>query len=234
MPLANASSVTAADGITGALATASGSADVFAFLKFHDVFTSAMTGNTALLGMALGQGHILEATRSLAALLGFAAGSVLGTVIHDASATAPVRSRLRRVIGVEALCLALVAVLWPLVAHPVYGMQLFVLIVVASAAMGMQSVVARVIDLPGITTVVFTTTLTMITMGLTRAVSHKGGSPAVKPITWRQIIVMGCYLAGAIVSGGLSMIHPDSMALPECIAVLSAFVMARSFEVPAA
>jgi uncharacterized membrane protein YoaK (UPF0700 family) len=228
MPLANAPSLTAADRITGALAFASGSADVFAFLKFHDVFTSAMTGNTALLGMALGQGHILEAARSLAALLGFAAGSVVGTLIHDASTTAPARSRLRRVIGVEALCLALVALLWPLLAHPVYDVPLFVLIIVASAAMGMQSVAARVIDLPGITTVVFTTTLTMIMMGLTRAVSRKGPA-TVKPITWRQIGVMGSYLVGAIVSGMLSMIRPDFMALPECGAVIAGFVMAEYF-----
>ncbi|CAG4910809.1 unnamed protein product [Acidocella sp. C78] len=67
MDHANATFLTAADLTLAALAFVSGSADIFAFLKFHDVFTSAMTGNTALLGLALGQGHILAAQRSLAA-----------------------------------------------------------------------------------------------------------------------------------------------------------------------
>ncbi|OYW11995.1 MAG: DUF1275 family protein, partial [Acidiphilium sp. 37-67-22] len=86
MDHANATFLTAADLTLAALAFVSGSADIFAFLKFHDVFTSAMTGNTALLGLALGQGHILAAQRSLAALFGFCCGSIAGTIANEAAA----------------------------------------------------------------------------------------------------------------------------------------------------
>src|SRR6266700_1625349 len=65
-----------------ALAMASGVTDVTTFLSLGDVFTSAMTGNTALLGIALSQSQIVSATHSLSALLGFALGAALGAAIN--------------------------------------------------------------------------------------------------------------------------------------------------------
>jgi uncharacterized membrane protein YoaK (UPF0700 family) len=216
--------LTPSDRIIGALAFAAGTSDVFAFLKFHDVFTSAMTGNMALLGIALGQGHLLEAARSLAALIGFTVGSAVATLLHDTVATEA--GRLQRLILLEAICLAGVAVLWAVLAHPVYGAPLFALIVLGAGAMGIQSVAARAIDLPGIPTVVFTTTLTMIMMGLIRAVAPASGG--VKPITWRQIGAMSAYLVGAAVAGLFAEIGPAVMALLPLVAVLVALGSARS------
>lgn len=217
--------LTPADRIIGALAFAAGSSDVFAFLKFHDVFTSAMTGNTALLGIALGQGHLLEAARSLAALVGFAVGSAVATLLHDTLATEA--ARLHRLVLLEAICLAAVAVLWAVLAHPVYHTPLFALIVLGAGAMGIQSVAARAIDLPGIPTVVFTTTLTMIMMGLIRAVGP-AATGSVKPITWRQIGAMSAYLVGAAVAGLFAEIGPWVMALLPLVAVLVALRGTRS------
>src|SRR5437660_11648422 len=62
------------------LSFASGATDVLAFIKLGHLFTSAMTGNTALLAIALGQGHVAAAGRSLTALLGFALGLALAPV----------------------------------------------------------------------------------------------------------------------------------------------------------
>ncbi len=64
-----------------ALAIASGVTDVATFVALGNVFTSAMTGNMALLGVALSQGRILPAVHSLLALLGFTAGVTLGAVM---------------------------------------------------------------------------------------------------------------------------------------------------------
>src|SRR5258706_2316803 len=64
------------------LSFASGATDVLAFIKLGHLFTSAMTGNTALLAIALGQGHLAAAGRSLTALLGFALGVALATVVN--------------------------------------------------------------------------------------------------------------------------------------------------------
>jgi len=64
------------------LAMGSGVTDVTTFLTLGDVFTSAMTGNTALLGIALSQGRLLSAAHSFSALLGFAIGAALGATIY--------------------------------------------------------------------------------------------------------------------------------------------------------
>ncbi|MBW4033900.1 MAG: DUF1275 domain-containing protein [Proteobacteria bacterium] len=225
MDHANTPTLTPADRIIGALAFAAGSADVFAFLKLHDVFTSAMTGNTALLGLALGRGHLLDAARSLAALAGFAIGSGAATLLHDKTASPAIQ--VHRLLLVESVCLIGVAVLWAVLPHPVYHAPLFVLILLAAGAMGVQSVAARAIDLPGIPTVVFTTTLTMIMMGVIRALRPGTPSGGLKPITWRQIGAMSLYLVGAATSAALTNGWPAVIALPPMIAVLLALQTAR-------
>jgi len=45
------------------LALASGGTDVMAFLTLGNIFTSAMTGNMALLAIAVGQGRLISALR---------------------------------------------------------------------------------------------------------------------------------------------------------------------------
>jgi uncharacterized membrane protein YoaK (UPF0700 family) len=65
-------STTAGDGVnkfgTSFLAAASGSADVITFLTLGHVFGSAMTGNTALLGIAVAGGQLLTASLPATAL----------------------------------------------------------------------------------------------------------------------------------------------------------------------
>ena len=234
MDHANATFLTAADLILASLAFASGSADIFAFLKFHDVFTSAMTGNTALLGLALGQGHILAAGRSLAALLGFCAGSVAGTILNDAGAGARQSTRLRRLIAVEIAGLLIVLVVWGIVRHPVYGVPLYALIMTGAVAMGMQSVAAREIDLPGINTVVVTNTLTLVMMAIGGVIRLSGRErrlrlDPLRPITLRQIATLLLYLCGATLSALLATIFAAAIAIPALLAAVFAFAMAGRF-----
>ena len=47
------------------LSLASGCTDVLSFLKLGNLFTSTMTGNTALLAVAIGGGQLFAALRSL-------------------------------------------------------------------------------------------------------------------------------------------------------------------------
>ena len=51
------------------LSFASGCTDVLTFLKLGNVFTSAMTGNTALLAIEIGRSDMAGASRALMALL---------------------------------------------------------------------------------------------------------------------------------------------------------------------
>ena len=70
------------------LGFASGSMDALAFFNLGEVFPSAMTGNTALLGLALGQGHVIAASRPFVA---FEAGGA-----NDRSDPAGPASAIRR------------------------------------------------------------------------------------------------------------------------------------------
>src|ERR1700691_5565201 len=63
------------------LTFASATTDIFAFIGLGRVFTSAMTGNAALLGVSLGQGRIAAASRAIAALLGFLVGAAGATLL---------------------------------------------------------------------------------------------------------------------------------------------------------
>ena len=64
------------------LALASGSSDAVAFLTFGNVFTSAMTGNTALLGIAVSRGHLSDALLGLLALTGFIVGAATAAAVR--------------------------------------------------------------------------------------------------------------------------------------------------------
>lgn len=68
-----------ADAGLALLSFASGSMDALAFFNLGEVFPSAMTGNTALLGLALGGGHLMQASRPFTAFAGFVAGAALAS-----------------------------------------------------------------------------------------------------------------------------------------------------------
>src|SRR5947209_16445519 len=95
------------------LAWVAGSVDAISYLGLGHVFTANMTGNTVLLGLALGQREGLAILRSLTALGGFVVGLAVGAVIVD-------RDRRREdwppvvtgAIMLEGCVLAVFAVIW--------------------------------------------------------------------------------------------------------------------------
>ena len=60
------------------LTCAAGAVDAISYLGLGHVFTAMMTGNTVLLGLAVGQGHLGAAVRSVVALIGFSLGVIVG------------------------------------------------------------------------------------------------------------------------------------------------------------
>src|ERR1700687_3239708 len=60
------------DALLLTLTAATGSVDAVSYLGLGRVFTANMTGNLVLLGIAIGQGQLPEALRSVVALVGFA------------------------------------------------------------------------------------------------------------------------------------------------------------------
>ncbi len=131
-----------------------GGVDALGFFRLGHVFVANMTGNLVLLAVAVAGGHASQASRSLWALLGFMVGAFLS------SALGPTR-RLWWFVALESLFLLLMGIFfWDAVARG--GSAVLAAIFVDSFAMGVQSRLARHINLGGATTTVVTGTLTQI------------------------------------------------------------------------
>ncbi len=206
------------------IAFGAGATDALSFVALGQVFTSAMTGNAVLLGLAIGQGRIAAAGRSVAALTGFLAG---GAVACRPLVSAPRGTWSRGVVAgfaIEAGFLALFALLLITAGHEGDALQT-ILILLAAAGMGAQSVVARHLNIPGITTTVFTGTLIDIVYTLSGAAARPAESRLVPYHTAREMLAFAIYTAGAAAGGGLSLLHAWLAGLVPLAAVLVAVLI---------
>ncbi len=184
------------------LAIASGSSDVIAFLMLGHVFASAMTGNTALLGIAISEGRMLAASQPVTALLGFIAGAAVASTIYNPNDSAGRQSAiLRNLLLLEIVCLGGFAIVWQLANHPTEGAAHYGLILLCSIGMGIQGIAAKRINAPGVNTIVFTSTLVSIVLSVTEILLRRTDSPVVRTATKRQIAIFGAYGAGAVLAG---------------------------------
>jgi uncharacterized membrane protein YoaK (UPF0700 family) len=197
------------------LAFASGTTDVFGLLALSGVFTSAITGNTALLGIAIGQGQFGAALRSFAALAGFLTGVAAGALPRDTGR----RTALFRILAIEVLCLGSCAAIWGAWSDLDKSMAVYGLILLSAAGMGVQSAAARRMNLPGISTVAFTNTLTSIVIAATGAVLRRAAFPFEG---LRQIAVFCAYLVGTLLAGVTASRSLGAIVLLPLIAVLGA------------
>lgn len=192
------------------LCFAAGVMDAIAFLALGQIFTSAMSGNTILFGIALGQGHLLAASHSLAAFAGYVAGVAGGAL----PLRAPNRG-IERALGIEVLFLATFAALW-LASGPPQRATVYLLIACSAVAMGLQGAVGRAIRVPGIPTVVFTSTLTAIVATLAERALGRERSALPAP-TRQQMATFAVYLGSAVVAG---------LAVPHWLAAVAALPLA--------
>lgn len=181
------------------LSFASGSMDALSFLKLGEVFTSAMTGNTALLGLALGRGNLLAASRSLAAFLGFLAGVSLGALLlRTDDAAARWSAAVLRVIRIETGCLLAFCALWLAAASPAAAAALYGLILLSALAMGLQTAAVAHMRVPGVTTTYFTGTLATVIGGV---IGRRGAPGPPGRDTRRQGLIFLAYLVSACLTG---------------------------------
>jgi uncharacterized membrane protein YoaK (UPF0700 family) len=145
------------------LALAAGCVDAASFLGLGQVMTAAMTGNTILLGLALGQADAEGTLRSTVALAGFVAGALLGAAIVERGPSGMIwMPRITAALALELVVLVILALAWHVLEgrpagpidyrHP--------LIAAAGIAMGIQSAAATRVGVPGVTTTYVTGTLT--------------------------------------------------------------------------
>jgi uncharacterized membrane protein YoaK (UPF0700 family) len=181
----------------GLLSSTAGVMDGAAFLALGNVFTSAMSGNTIVLGVAIGQGRIEAALYALAAFLGYAGGAALGVLpLHS-----PTRG-IALTILLEGAFLTAFAVAWTLLGGPAGQTEMYILIVLSAIAMGLQGAAGRALALPGIPTIVITSTLTAVIGTVAERALGRGRGGAA-PAMPQQLASLLAYLSGAVIAGDL-------------------------------
>ena len=201
------------------LTLAAASVDAISYLGLGHVFTAMMTGNTVLLGLALAQGEVLAALRSILALIGFAIGVFVGAIIVEReSYPAEWPAAVTAALSFEPIILAIFAANFTLF-DSIRGGMIYLLIILSALAMGVQSAAVRRLGVPGIATTYITGTLTSLMvdlLGWLRSIaarlprSKTAKRSEVERRPWDQRVgllagVVTLYCLGALIGGVLQL-----------------------------
>jgi uncharacterized membrane protein YoaK (UPF0700 family) len=201
------------------LSIAAGSADAAGYIELGRAFTSNMTGNVVLLGIAIGQGHLGDAARSLFVLAVFMLGVALGVRLGHGVDEKNWPRLAARLIGLEKIALLLFAAGWtvlPRSSEPVA----YVLLALLAVAMGLQSAALNRLNAPGVGTTAITSTIAALVTGLV-SLAVPGAERASASRIGFQAGVIVLYCLGAATSGILIIFAPGLAGwLPFTAAVL--------------
>jgi uncharacterized membrane protein YoaK (UPF0700 family) len=198
--------------------------DAASFLGLGQVMTAAMTGNTVLLELALGQADAEGALRATVALAAFVAGALVGAAIVDRDPSGVVWApAVTAALALELVVLVVLTLVWHVLeGGPAWSIDYrHPLIAAAGVAMGIQSAAAQRVGVPGVTTTYVTGTLTSMAA---RVVGWLRSSPAAQgdPVRdvgapWLQASVWIAYGAGSVFAGAAHLWWP-TVALPPVLA----------------
>lgn len=203
--------------LASALAAAAGGTDVAAFTRLGGVFTSVMTGNLTLLGLAAATTSAQLAAHIGVAVGGYATGVALGSrvgrltgrrrALWPPSATA--------ILGIETIAFLGITAGWEASHSAPAGNLQLILLAVATAAMGLQTRAMRDLRIP-LSTTYLTGTLTTVVASLTTGRREEG-------IRLGGAVLVA-HVLGAAAAGGLILAAPA--LVPVVPAVLLAGVVA--------
>jgi uncharacterized membrane protein YoaK (UPF0700 family) len=233
------SSTTARNAMLVSLSLAAGCVDAIGFLALGHVFVANMTGNTVLLGLAIGQWEWAAALRAVTALAGFIGGVAAGaTLLHQdregREAWPPI---VTLALALELLVLIAFAVGWVRAAPDPAGEAAYVLILLSSLAMGVQSSAVRRLGIPGVATTYITGTLTNLTeeaiSRLRSAVPRQDSGPSESGGSSARGLMLPAdvwlaYGLGAVLTGAIVLRWPSFAVLPSVIVLAAVVVVATA------
>jgi uncharacterized membrane protein YoaK (UPF0700 family) len=210
------------------LALTAGALDAVTFLRLGHVFSSVITGNFVLLGVAASQGHAAPALSAGLALAGYAAGALAcGPIVGAQARDQPAWPRRVTVaLAAELMLLLAFGGTWLAAgAHPA-GAARLVLLILGAAAMGMQSTAVR--RLGQMSSTYMTSTLTGLLAGLaTRAL------PSGWPRSTGAILAITAGAAlGALAALRAPWWVPAAIVLPEAAVVAIAAILRDRDDLP--
>jgi uncharacterized membrane protein YoaK (UPF0700 family) len=207
------------DGLIVLLTLVTGSIDAIGFTRLGGVFTSVMTGNMVLLGVAGGKGDVSLAIHTGIAFLGFVAGSLIGARIagHAQENDSLWPRSILIALVLELVVLCIFATWWELVSAAPVGAEEYAMLSVNSVALGVQSAAILRFGISGLSTTYLTGTLTQLVASVAKRKD---------PISGRSAFILLALIVGAGLGAFLA-VHEPRFAPVFPIAVL-AFVVACS------
>jgi uncharacterized membrane protein YoaK (UPF0700 family) len=208
-------SARARDTLVVVLTLTTGAVDAVTYLRLGKVFSSVITGNLALLGVAAGQHDATLALNGGLALAGYGAGVLLGMPLARAPEPGqpPWPRRVTVALSAELVLLVTFSALWLASgAHRGTPARL-ALLMIAAGAMGVQATAVR--RLGQMSTTYLTSTLTGVlsAFALTRV-----------PADWpRSVGVLAAIVAGAVL-GALAAVHSPGWVPAAVLAPLAAVI----------
>jgi uncharacterized membrane protein YoaK (UPF0700 family) len=172
-----------------ALTFGSGANDVASFTRLGGVFTSVMTGNIVLWGLAVARGSLSLASHTAVSIAGYIIGVATGTwIAHGFKATdlekasraeadtakagddqdraSVLPAHVSWSLAAELILLAGFTVGWEITGASPVGWAQFCLLAVLAAAMGVQAAAVREMGLTDVSTTFLTGTLTALVSSL--------------------------------------------------------------------
>ena len=208
-----------------ALTFGSGATDVASFTRLGGVFTSVMTGNIVLWGLATARGSLSLASHTAVSIAGYIAGVAGGTWVAHGAKTASADQdgvlpvHVIWVLLAELTLLAGFTVGWEVSGAAPAGWVQFALLATLAAAMGMQSSAVKDMGLTEVSTTYLTGTLT----GLVSSLVSPGQDT---PHGLRRFGVLIGLVAGASLCGLLVATAADGVPALPLAALITTIVAA--------
>ena len=215
-----------------ALTFGSGATDVASFTRLGGVFTSVMTGNIVLGGLAVAQRSLSLASHTAVSIAGYIAGVAGGTwIAHGFKRAGPAKpaddegrasvlpARVNRSLFAELVLLAGFAVGWEITGASPAGWAQFCLLAVTAAAMGVQASAVNEMGLTNVSTTFLTGTLTGLVSSLVRPGQDTPHGP-------RRFGVLIGLAAGAGLCGLLVATAADGVPALPLAAIITTLVLA--------
>ena len=201
------------------LTLTTGAVDAVSFLHLGKVFSSVITGNMALLGVAAGTHNAALAVSGGVALGGYAIGAAAGGIAAGTPAEGqPVWPwRVTAALAVETALLAAFSAGWVAAGGHPSGVIQQTLLGLAAAAMGMQSAAVR--RLGQLSTTYLTSTLTGLVVAL--ALKRHGEHP-------RSLGILAAFILGAVIGALVAGYAADWVPAPVLIPIVAVILAAEA------
>jgi len=210
--------------VSAALGFASGATDVTSLTRLGMVFSSVMTGNLVLFGLAAERASGELASHAAVALASYIRGVAVGNLTSRSRSRDVLWSpQVTAVLVLELAAFAGFTIAWELCdGRPTGGSQ-FLLLILAALGMGLQSAATRTVGAT-LSTTYLTGTITSVVAALVTRVHGDQNNRL-------NLTILGSVTIGAAAGGGLISLAPVALPVLPVIPLLAVVVVAETIGV---